>query len=147
LVSLEAEKTQKGGRLRDLENELRGLKGELQQKRDQRGELTRALKALEIESTLKDPKALASALESVRRLQAEAPEAAERADRDWFNCQTELDSTKAQRDADAAELKQLQGRPSNIPVHLNELRQTLANTLGIPTSRLPFAGELIQIQD
>lgn len=146
-ISLESEKKQKGGRLTDLENELLGLKGELQQKRDQRGELARALKALEIESTLKDPKALASALEAVRRLQAEAPEASERADRAWFDCQTELESIRTRMDADAAELKQLQGRPSNIPAYLNELRETLANTLGIPTSRLPFAGELIQIQD
>lgn len=147
LISLEAEKTKKGGRLRDLENELRGLKGELQQKRDQRGGLTRALKALEIENTLKGPEALAAALEAVRRLQAEAPEAAERADQDWLKCQTELDATRSRREGEAAELRQLQGRPSNIPGPLNELRETLANTVGVATNRLPFAGELIQIQD
>lgn len=147
LISLEAEKKHKGGRLNDLENELTSIKGELQQKRDQRRDLTRALKALEIENALEDANALKSALAAVRQLETEAPEASARADQEWFECQKALDDIKSRRESEAAELKQLQGRPSNIPAPLNELRESIATTLGVATSRLPFAGELIQVLD
>jgi uncharacterized protein YPO0396 len=43
------------------------------------------------------------------------------------------------------EIDSLEGRPSNIPKHLMDLRRSLCSTLNLDESRLPFAGELIQV--
>jgi len=46
-----------------------------------------------------------------------------------------------------AETASLQARRSNIPTALTELRAELCRLLGAPESELPFAGELIEVQD
>ncbi|MBC7532057.1 MAG: ATP-dependent exonuclease SbcCD, C subunit-like protein [Oligoflexus sp.] len=43
------------------------------------------------------------------------------------------------------EIESLKGRPSNIPRHLLELRQSLCQALDIDPTDIPFAGELIQV--
>lgn len=43
------------------------------------------------------------------------------------------------------EIESLKGRPSNIPRHLLELRQSLCHALEIDAAEIPFAGELIQV--
>ena len=46
-----------------------------------------------------------------------------------------------------AELASASTRSSNIPVDLSGLRDRIAESLGLPTSDLPFAGELIRLAD
>jgi len=46
------------------------------------------------------------------------------------------------------EIAEMERRPSsNIPAHMLELRQAIANTLGITEAELPFVGELIQVKE
>lgn len=46
------------------------------------------------------------------------------------------------------EVAEMERRPSsNIPAHMLELRQSIAGTLGIAESELPFVGELIQVKE
>ena len=46
----------------------------------------------------------------------------------------------------AKEVKALQRQPSNIPADMLEMRQTIAATLNIDESALPFVGELIEVK-
>jgi len=45
-----------------------------------------------------------------------------------------------------AEIAALEARPSNIPAHLQALRNRLCDALGVTETALPFAGELIQVR-
>ncbi len=45
----------------------------------------------------------------------------------------------------AAEVKALQRQRSNIPAKLLDLREALADDLGVPPEKLPFAGELLEV--
>ena len=56
------------------------------------------------------------------------------------NLQSELDRLKE-------ELDSLRGRKSNVPLRNLRIREGLCETLGISESEVPFAGELLQIQD
>ncbi len=47
----------------------------------------------------------------------------------------------------AAEIASLEHRRSNIPLHLQELRESLCRELAIPEEALPFAGELIEVAE
>jgi uncharacterized protein YPO0396 len=48
--------------------------------------------------------------------------------------------------ATAAEVKALQRQRSNIPAKLLELREAMAEDLGIPAEKLPFVGELLEVK-
>ena len=45
------------------------------------------------------------------------------------------------------EINALERQPSNIPAHMLELRQTMAQALGVSEADLPFAGELMQVKE
>ena len=47
----------------------------------------------------------------------------------------------------AAEIASLKGRVSSIPAHMLELKQRLAETVGVSPDALPFAGELIEVRE
>ena len=46
----------------------------------------------------------------------------------------------------AAEVKALQRQRSNIPAKLLDLREAMAEDLGIPAEKLPFVGELLEVK-
>ena len=48
--------------------------------------------------------------------------------------------------ATAAEVKALQRQRSNIPAKLLDLREAMAEDLGIPAEKLPFVGELLEVK-
>lgn len=53
---------------------------------------------------------------------------------------------KEKLDQTAKEIRALEVQRSNIPYQLTELRALLAEELGVNVSKLPFAGELIQVK-
>lgn len=46
----------------------------------------------------------------------------------------------------AREVQALERQPSNIPAHMLELRQALAEAIGVAVSALPFVGELVEVK-
>lgn len=56
-------------------------------------------------------------------------------------CETETEFTQA-----ASEVTALQSQPSNIPSRMLEMRQEIADAIGVAESALPFAGELIKVK-
>jgi uncharacterized protein YPO0396 len=45
-----------------------------------------------------------------------------------------------------AEVKSLEASPSNIPSHMQELRERLCSALGLQVSHVPFVGELLEVR-
>lgn len=147
LVSLESEKKLKGGHLNTLEGQLEKLKLERQKRHDQRSDFYRALKALNIEERPGNDNELNALLNKIRHEVEVADDKWNQARNDYIQCRHDRDECEALIKSEEAELKHLQGRSSNIPTRLGELRTSICDKLNIKEQRLPFAGELIQVKE
>ncbi len=85
-------------------------------------------------------KALASEREAAEQLRAEADNA-------HTEASVEFRQLGEQHGSLAAELESLRGRRSNIPARMLELRDRLCAATGLEATSLPFAGELLQVQE
>ena len=62
-----------------------------------------------------------------------------------FTLRTQREKDELEFSAAVAEVKALERQPSNIPAKMLALRDRICEHLGVPTERLPFAGELIEV--
>lgn len=62
-----------------------------------------------------------------------------------FNLRSQRTKDEELFTAAVAEVKALERQPSNIPSKMLALRERICEHLGVPTERLPFAGELIEV--
>lgn len=62
-------------------------------------------------------------------------------------CNSSLQDTRNRRAALTIEIESLMRRPSNIDAKQANIRDGLCRELGLPTSSLPFAGELLQVRE
>ncbi len=70
------------------------------------------------------------------------------AEADQRMLESSLAKTQAEQALTAvrAEIRALESSPSNIPAHLQSLRDRLCEALGLANTALPFVGELIQVR-
>lgn len=62
-----------------------------------------------------------------------------------FTLRSQREKHELEFSAAVAEVKALERQPSNIPSKMLALRERICEHLGVPTERLPFAGELIEV--
>lgn len=70
---------------------------------------------------------------------------AEQLGEERFTLRTQRDKDELDFAAAVAEVKALERQQSNIPSKMLALRERICEHLGVPTERLPFAGELIEV--
>ena len=67
-------------------------------------------------------------------------------DNDWSEQRIAFGKLKDEHATLSGEVKSLEGRRSNLPARMLEIRQNLCAALSIAEERLPFAGELIEVR-
>ncbi len=135
-----------GDRLERLQGEIRAAQKEADERR-RRAEAYRALsskleldEAVDEEAFLSNRRALAKQLEAIDERYADAQN-------EIVETRVTLRNLDQQYREVATEIESLKGRRSNIPSHMLELRQRLAQGIGVKEDDLPFAGELVQVRE
>lgn len=147
IIALNVEKESKGSLLTKLESELRTQTTRLTDCKSRQRNFFQALKSLEISEKPSDQSTFSNIINRVRSIHSKAPEEAEKARGDSFECKKRIDELQFRRKEDEAHLRELQGSKSNIDPSLRELRELICDALGIETTSMPFAAELIQVRD
>ncbi|WP_309398001.1 ATP-binding protein [Cerasicoccus maritimus] len=145
ILKLNLEKETKGSALKALEEDLKQQTRSLTDCKSRLREFNSALAALEIPVKPTDYNTFKDTIKTVRKLHSKAPHEFQEARNDALKCRTRLNAIREQRETEIAELRELQGSKSNIPLPLKELRELMCEALGIALNRLPFAAELIQV--
>lgn len=134
-----------GGALQSLEDQIQSQQNEVTTIQQARHDLQQKLMQVQIELpyTWQDFEEL--------RTQAKEDIANATARRDELRQQllevgTQRGQNEVARKELQAELRSLQASPSNMPLRLQQARQIIAQTAGIPEKSLPFAGELMEVR-
>ena len=147
LETLEAEHRRKGGdRIEDLKRRKADTEKQRDERLKRRGQLEGACKTLEW-STPDTTQYFSERINEARNIVES-----------WRGGQDDIESRRdVLRDqknkvavdfvAVTNEVKAMQRQPSNIPNHMLELRQEIAEAIGYSESDLPFVGELIQVKE
>ena len=64
----------------------------------------------------------------------------------WKQLEIQKEKTGTEFEKTAGEVKALERQPSNIPGHMLDLRQEIAEAIGVSESALPFIGELVEVK-
>lgn len=94
----------------------------------------------------RDPREYIDLVEHARNLMDNADAQVTALDAKKFELKSrerELETLFAQQ---CREIKAMESQPSNIPSHMLNLRRLITQGTGIPESRLPFAGELLEVK-
>lgn len=135
-----------GGQIQRLEQE----KNQNEQQRDQRMlKLQQAKEACQrLDWTLSDtPQGHAELSASAREEVESWKEASERANQQRDKLRDNKKELEKEFVTVRKEIEVMQCQPSNIPFQMLELRQTIANALGLAETDLAFVGELIEVKD
>lgn len=147
IIALNVEKKSKGSLLTKLEGDLRTHTTRLTDCKSLQRDFFQALKSLEIEERPSDQRTFSEIINRVRSIHSKAPEEADKARKDAFDCTKRLDELRLKKEEDEAHLRELQGSKSNIDPSLRELRQRICDALGVNPTNMPFAAELIQVKE
>ena len=147
LSDLKLELKQNGGdRLNNIDYEIRSTEKSLQERKKQNDIYNNLAKKLEYPTVSNEHRFL----HNFQELQKSFDGIDLKIDRLQNDKAFEL-STKNRYEQSAAELETeviyLQNNRSNIPQKLAKVRNTIASSIGVDESSLPFVGELIEVQD
>lgn len=135
-----------GRRIADLGREMERLVEERDRRRERMGRYDQLAKALGYEPPVEE----AAFRENHRRAEADQRAAEEEragAVRARDEVQAELRTRRQAAELIASELESLRSRTSSIPARNQALRSVLLAALEVSEEELPFAGELIRVQD
>ncbi|MFP4350720.1 MAG: ATP-binding protein [Desulfococcaceae bacterium] len=135
-----------GRRLEDLQREIGGLEAE----RDRKRKKESAYLALAKQLQLTRPEKAETFLENrkkaeilIRKIEARLQALQNR----QVDLQIEINDTRTEYDRIQAEIDSLRKRKSNIPLKNLRIRKEMADILVIPEAEMPFAGELIRVDE
>ena len=135
-----------GSRLRVIDLEVQRLESERQRRQLSRQRYAEHCQAIEL-STVEDAENFTFNRQSAKQLLETLQQQTEELE----NHRTDMAVTLRERKNEGEELEQeltsLRGRRSNIPRHSLELRSQMAEDLSIDEANLPFAGELLQVDE
>lgn len=93
-----------------------------------------------------DPSAFAEQVAAASRLVLEAREEALHLSEREHALAIKRHEVEQEFKAVREEVKALEASPSNIPAHMQELRERLCAALGLQVSKVPFVGELLEVR-
>ncbi|HPS57219.1 MAG TPA: ATP-binding protein [Spirochaetota bacterium] len=135
-----------GRRLAELEREIASLEEERRRRKAKSAAYAELASLLELDQPLNEAtffenlKIAGGRIGQCEEKQREAGEEELAARMKLRTLQDEYDSIKV-------ELESLRGRKTNIPARLLDMRTELCRAINVVESRLPFAGELIEVRD
>ena len=135
-----------GDRIASIEADVARLRievGERQRRADGYADLARIAglpAAADAESFAANKQAVAAAREKAESDRAVAQNS-------LSDAKVELRDLRSRHEEVSKELTSLRMRRSNIPARMLDLRESLCNALEVDDSELPFAGELLQVQE
>ncbi|HDH04505.1 MAG TPA: ATP-dependent exonuclease SbcCD, C subunit-like protein [Nitrospirae bacterium] len=135
-----------GRRLDEIAQKLLQLEQEQQRKMKNADEYQRCCRSLDLSSLIKadhfhDNRA------GAEKLLASLDDAQAEKTRQQVDIRITIRRLKSEIDRLKEELNSLRGRKSNIPLRNLRIREGLCETIGISEREIPFAGELLQVQD
>ncbi len=135
-----------GGRLREIEQDLARLDADKQRQAARTLDYQRLAKRLGLSARADADVFAANQTTARERIAAHGVQDAELLNR-RRTLHVEMHAVDATYRELAAEVDSLRQRRSNIPMHLQQLRDALCTELAIPAEDLPFAGELIEVDE
>ena len=135
-----------GSRLRVIDLEIQRLESERQRRQLSRQRYAEHCQAIELPSA-EDTEGFSSNRQSAKQLLEALQQQADELDNQRTDMAVTLREHKNQGEELEQELQSLRGRRSNIPRHSLELRSQMAEDLNIDETNLPFAGELLQVDE
>ena len=135
-----------GSRLRVIDLEVQRLESERQRRQLCRQRYAEHCQAIELPAG-GDSVEFTANRQAAKQLLESLQQQTEELDNRRTDMAVELRNHKDQGDELEQELQSLRGRRSNIPRHSLELRTRMAADLSIDEADLPFAGELLQVDD
>ena len=134
-----------GDRIESLGREIvakGGLKSERQERAGTYDKLARALgldAVVDADAFLSNASRLATLVDASETKRAELDNA-------WSEHRSAFGKLKDEHGGFNTEIKSLEGRRSNLPARMLEIRQNLCAELSVEEEQLPFAGELIEVR-
>jgi uncharacterized protein YPO0396 len=134
-----------GGRLRELEAGIASLATERERRREDEAAYRRLCAALELRpGTTLEAFLTTARTAQIRRTEFECGKA--ELDRQAIDKAVEFRAHGERDQALAREIQSLETRASNISAESIRIRDALAETVGVDSGELPFAGELLQVR-
>lgn len=136
-----------GQRMQQMEKDIADLAAKLEQSGKKLDEFTQWCTAMHLSETApaddasyqrikKENRAKLLALETQQRLNGD----------DEYDAKRKKDSSEAEKTQIEHELNHLLTTKSNIPYHLINVRKQICDAIGLESSDIPFAGELMQLK-
>ncbi len=133
-----------GRRLADIGREIEHLERERRRKSDQEARYLETARSLELAAADDEQRFLANA-DQCRQILARSEKELEGLDTERIDVALSIRECADRREQLAGEIKSLRKRQSNIPRKNLQIRDRMAEVLGVEPSGLPFAGELLQV--
>ena len=133
-------------RLHHIENEIRQLTVTVEQKQQEKQRYDRWAKQLELPGVSNEHRFLKNREEAQQRFDMIETDSMKLQNEKVLNAVT-LKRYEEQTERLDAEIDYLQKHRSNIPQHTAQIREKMAEALGLEGDDLPFAGELIRVSD
>jgi uncharacterized protein YPO0396 len=136
---------QGGGRVRELEADIRAKTTERDRQRDDDEQYRRLCTNLAIRpgTTLET---FLGSIQSVQARYADLDAEKQRLDRAAVEKGVEFLNTSERDKQLTEEIRSLEGRANNLPIDSIRIRENLASALGVDSEDLPFVGELLQVR-
>ena len=136
---------QGGGRIRELETEIRAKATERERQRGDDEHYRRLCTSLEVRpgTTLET---FLGSIQSAQARHADLDAQKQRLDRAAVDKGVEFLNNSDRDKQLTEEIRSLEGRANNLPIDSIRIRESLAAALGVGSEELPFAGELLQVR-
>ncbi len=135
-----------GQRLRELEQEIKTFTTERDQKQGRAAEYREMARQIGL-SPARNEEGFYRNLQEAQRMLQQTEETLSRLLKEQVNKSVDLKEAQQRHDELQAELASLRGRRSNIPLKNLEIRRAMIETLKLAEDALPFAGELLQVDE